>query len=104
MSAQPSPFAAPWPAGAIARYLTVGGAHVDLTHKFTVTTPPEAYATLAACTGCPDSQEFSHHRLVWGLTAQHEARRPKAADREARAWAQAHAERCRALPRPEATR
>ncbi|MFF1282182.1 hypothetical protein [Streptomyces sp. NPDC058299] len=97
---QAAPTPAPWPDGVIARYLTVGGAYVDLTHRLNVLTPPEPFATLAACTGCPASSEHNHYRLVWGLTAQHEKHHPDLADRDARDWAQAHAERCRALPRP----
>ncbi|WP_037868243.1 hypothetical protein [Streptomyces sp. NRRL S-813] len=91
-----------WPEGVIARYLTVGGAHVDITYMCNALTPPEPYATLANCTGCPDSSEHSHYRMVWGLTAQREERVPEAADKDAREWAQAHAETCRALPRPTA--
>ncbi|TRV72558.1 hypothetical protein FKN01_29655 [Streptomyces sp. 130] len=89
-----------WPAGVIARYLTVGGATVDVTHQLTVHNPPEPYATLAACSGCPASSEHSHHRLVWGMTVQREEHHPEAATRDARAWAQSHAETCRAMPKP----
>jgi hypothetical protein len=88
----------PRPEGVIARYLTVAGATVDLTHQLTVVIPPEPYATLAACNGCPASSEHNHYRMVWGLTAQHEEHDPKAADQDARDWAQAHASECRALP------
>jgi hypothetical protein len=96
----------PWPTGVIARYLTVGGAHVDLTHQFTVNTPPEAYATLATCTGCPDTEQFRHW-FGYGSEADGtytEAPDQKRADNQARRWAQDHAETCRAMPRPEATR
>ena len=91
---------ATWPEGVLARYLTAGGATVDLTHQLTLHTPPQAYATLAACTGCPASEEHNHHRLVWGATVQREEHQPEAADRDARAWAQSHAEKCRAMPKP----
>ncbi|MFD6360176.1 hypothetical protein ACFWFX_10015 [Streptomyces roseolus] len=93
---------AAWPEGVIARYLTVGGATVDMTHQYNVLTPPEAYATLASCTGCPATSEHSHYRMVWGMTAQREEHHPGAADRDALVWAQAHAEKCRAMPRPTA--
>lgn len=93
---------AAWPEGVVARYVTVGGAPVDLTHRLTVHNPPKPFATLAACAGCPESEEFNHYRMVWGLTAQHEEHHPAAADRDARDWAQSHAEKCRALPRPTA--
>jgi hypothetical protein len=95
--------AEPWPETTIARYVTVGGATVDLTHQLNMLTPPEPYATLATCTGCPASSEHNHHRMVWGLIAQYEEHHPTLADRDARAWAQAHAETCRALPRPAVT-
>ncbi|MGW3030213.1 hypothetical protein ACWDCB_03160 [Streptomyces sp. NPDC001178] len=89
-----------WPEGVIARYLTVGGATVDLAYRLTVHKPPEPFATWADCTGCPASSEHSHYRLVRGLYADREEHDQAAADEEARAWAQAHAERCRALPSP----
>lgn len=91
-----------WPENVIARYLTTGGATVDLTYRLTPHTPPQADATLAACTGCPASAEHNHHRLVWGMTVQREEHHPEAAERDARAWAQSHAETCRAMPRPTA--
>ncbi|MFI9154517.1 hypothetical protein [Streptomyces sp. NPDC053367] len=72
---QPSPFAAPWPNGVIARYLTLAGATVDLRGGLSDTT--------SSCTGCgeyeyPNSESYVRRR------------------------AQAHAEVCRALPRPKA--
>ncbi|WP_033307360.1 hypothetical protein RFN58_06965 [Streptomyces iakyrus] len=102
MSEQQTTAAQSWPEGVIARYLTVGGGFVDLTHQMNVLTPPEPYATLAACTGCPSTSEHNHHRMVWGLTSQYEKHLPELADSDAREWAQTHAEKCRALPRPEA--
>ena len=70
-----------WPEGVIARYLTVGGATVDVTDRRT-----EDYLRYAAdCTGC--GNRWTHGD-----------------ERYAREWAQAHAERCRALPQPEVTR
>lgn len=89
-----------WPEGVIARYLTVGGATVDLTHRLTANNPPEPFATLATCPGCLASEEFSHYRMVWGLTSRYEKHLPELADSDARDWAQAHAEKCRALPAP----
>ncbi|MFD3955904.1 MULTISPECIES: hypothetical protein [Streptomyces] len=89
-----------WPENVIARYLTVGGATVDLTDQLNVLTPPQPYATLATCTGCPASSEHSHHRLVWGMTVQREEHHPEAAVQGAREWAQSHAETCRAIPKP----
>lgn len=91
-----------WPEGVTARYLTVGGATVDLTYLLNMLTPPEPFATLASCTGCPASKEISHWRLVRGTFSDREERAPDAADEQAREWAQAHAEVCRALPKPTA--
>ncbi|MDN3244133.1 hypothetical protein [Streptomyces sp. ZSW22] len=101
---QHSPFAPAWPEGVLMRYLTVGGATVDL-RKTRFTTrwnggPPFA-ATEAreidgfqwTCTGCQsygregDTYNDPHFREL----------------KEAREDAQAHAERCRALPRPAAS-
>lgn len=93
---------AAWPEGVIARYLTVGGATVDLTHRLTVVNPPEPFATLAACTACPAREEFSHWQLVRGMYADREEHAPDAADEQARTWAQAHADKCRAMLRPAA--
>lgn len=91
-----------WPEGVIARYLTVGGATVDLTYQLNVLTPPEPFATLATCNACTAASEHNHHRMVWGLASQYEEHHPEAADRDAREWAQAHAEKCRAMPMPTA--
>ena len=110
----------PWPEGVVARYLTVGGATVDVSARHTsyevgehgmkslgnglsVPVRPETLIDLtitAQCTGCPDHQVFENERLY-----------PMALDRitegpygrQATRWAQAHAETCRALPRPAVT-
>lgn len=66
-------FTAPWPEGVIARYLTVSGAHIDITK------PWNDYR--AVCDGCAKGYSCSF-------------------ENPARDWAQAHAETCRALPRP----
>jgi hypothetical protein len=93
-----------WPEGVIARYLTVGGATVDVTHRHTLPPDPEPFATLATCTGCPASEERSHYRTYYNsggfLRDAKEEHEAEAADEQARAWAQAHAEKCRALPKP----
>ncbi|MFF9271123.1 hypothetical protein EF919_18240 [Streptomyces sp. WAC02707] len=67
---------APWPDGVTARYLTVGGATVDLTD--------DDGTTRLLCAGCGHGKNAAYY--------------PPAAHRKA----QAHAERCRALPRPAA--
>lgn len=97
----------PWPEGVIARYLTVGGAAVDLAIKQVPHLHPDGISgtrglTLAACTGCPASTDFSHGRVHHGSYSDWEVHDPQAADVEARAWAQSHAETCRAMPRPSA--
>ncbi|CAM5429405.1 MULTISPECIES: hypothetical protein [Streptomyces] len=67
-----------WPEGVIARYLTVAEATVDITD-----TGEDSYWRYAvACTGCP--QATSDDREAW-----------------THAWAQSHAETCRAMPRPQ---
>lgn len=91
-----------WAPEIIARYVTVGTATVDLTHRLNFLTPPEPFATAAACTGCPASKEFSH----WFASGDHfngtyeEERDEELANTLARQWAQDHAETCRAMPRP----
>lgn len=81
---QPSPTPSD---GVIARYLTVGGATVDLTE-----TPAEI---TGVCHGCPDeNQRFSFDPMCEGI------RMASFVTSQATGWAQAHAEKCRALPRP----
>lgn len=66
-----------WPDGVIARYLTVANATVDVTNQNT-----------SRCTGCG---ETDHHDRLVKLTNS---------ESRARAWAQSHAETCRAMPKP----
>jgi hypothetical protein len=81
MNQQPAPnaFAELWPDGVIARYLTVGGATVDLTGSDD--------RTYGQCTGCP----YTMGGTWWSEDSAHD-------------MAQAHAEKCRAMPRPAVTR
>lgn len=65
-----------WPEGVVARYATAGGATVDLIGGGDL--------AQSRCTGCGHRSEFGHKSFV------HEK-------------AQAHAEQCRALPRPGAS-
>jgi hypothetical protein len=81
-----------WPEGVIGRYLTVGGATVDITcngdNEYAVYTP--------ACTGCGHSN--SHwSEYPSGYTVEVVNRHTL---ERARAWAQSHAESCRAMPNP----
>ncbi|PYC80490.1 hypothetical protein C7C46_12355 [Streptomyces tateyamensis] len=79
-----------WPEGVLARYLTAGGATVDITRGSGVD-------FTATCLGCGDAQECDH---VSATCIGGPATALKANQGAAREWAQAHAERCRALPRP----
>ncbi|MEU2603246.1 hypothetical protein [Streptomyces albus] len=98
---------AAWPEGVIVRYLTVGGATVDLAVRsgyFGVEHPTEHFV---ACSGCGETCS-----VEWGWDAWHEdfgtGPQPNfdptglSVLPKAREWGQAHAEYCRALPRPEA--
>ena len=92
-----------WPDGVIARYLTVGGATVNLTHGNRTYSTPDGIGenrnhTTVTCTGCQVTNEFSHWRVVKLMTFNDKVRDPEAADRDAREWAQLHAEACRAMP------
>jgi hypothetical protein len=97
--------ASAWPEGVIARYLTVAGAALgreDLAVDVeTLTTYDfgDPYATRATCRGCTAwrDEDYALYRNYRDETA-----RAKAAGDAACGWAQAHAEKCRALPRPGA--
>lgn len=89
----------PWPTGVIARYLTVGGATVDVSHDMHLITDTKPNLTLARCGGA--NCEASHHER-WAPYAFRNDNGSKGANQEVGKWAQAHAETCRALPRPEA--
>lgn len=91
----------PFPEGVIARYVTVGGATVDLTVP---AFRAESYETVATCTGCPASEVISHYRTAHTVRAGsgprcEDVHDPDAANAQARKWAQAHAETCRAMPK-----
>jgi hypothetical protein len=86
-----------WPEGTIARYLTVGGATVDISHDMYYLADTEPNTTIARCGGGGCA---AHHQERWGPYADRLSNGSSGADAEARAWAQAHAETCRALPRP----
>ncbi|MEZ7005692.1 hypothetical protein [Streptomyces sp. AD55] len=73
-----------WPEGVIARYLTLAGATVDVTG---VDYDEDYERPDAHCGGCPQSF-IEHSRYLSGDLAT------------AHRWAQEHAEKCRALPRP----
>ncbi|MFE9382352.1 hypothetical protein ACFYMO_03810 [Streptomyces sp. NPDC007025] len=75
-----------WPAGLVARYLTVGGAAVDLFG------PDPVNNFGGPCGGC--GQQVSNRRS--------DPDSPQAGLADARGEAQAHAKQCRAVPQPEA--
>lgn len=100
-----------WPADVIARYVTVGGATVDITvvsepeepyqatHCYGVKGSPEEcvkLTVLATCWGCPAYQQLVSGRLFATVLNNVES---TSQVRDARRWAQEHADRCRALPR-----
>ncbi|MCX4750937.1 hypothetical protein OG455_41385 [Kitasatospora sp. NBC_01287] len=73
-----------WPDGVIARYLTVGGATVDIEDI-----DPDR-VTAWCFSPCGSTRTFLGPHL-------YEQDQPI---RDAKAWSQAHAETCRARPRP----
>ena len=96
---------ATWPEGVVARYLTAGGATVDLTivaqpYKHDDGIVGSRNAMRATCTGCDTSEDFSHWRIHKGTWSSWDVQDPDAAAQQARAWAQTHAEKCRAMPQP----
>lgn len=91
-----------WPEGVIARYLTVGGATVDLAH---IELNDEAKATQATCTGCRavKRSEWANHYHSYGTSNYVAFQDQNKGDCNAREWAQSHADTCRALPMPSAS-
>lgn len=75
-----------WPEGTLARYLTPGGATVDVEQG------DNEQEVVATCRGCGDDRTSN--------SASHEPSRPDRHIQVVRSWAQAHAEWCRAIPRP----
>ncbi|GHB55619.1 hypothetical protein GCM10010331_49320 [Streptomyces xanthochromogenes] len=101
-----------WPEGVIARYVTVAGAVDDRTtvdlsvvsepHRFPNGAQEDRPLTQVVCAGCASDATFSHYGLHRGsFGAEWQVRDPQTADEAAHAWAQAHAEKCRAMARPE---
>lgn len=82
-----------WPPGTLARYVTVGGATVDITHVNDLDEPLHH----ASCTGCG-----GYHNEVWALAyfAGNRADAARDALYDSRTWAQDHASTCRAMPKP----
>lgn len=78
-----------WPEGVIGRYLTVGGATVDLIEG-------DIHVTVT-CQACPDASWIAYD----SPSGSDNPDRKKAVER-AGDWAQGHAETCRAMPKPDA--
>jgi hypothetical protein len=93
-------YAAPWEPGVIARYLTVAGATVDVSHDMSLIVDTEPNLSIARCGG--EGCEASHHER-WSDYGYRTENGSKGADQEVGKWAQTHAEKCRALPRPAVT-
>ncbi|WP_206308422.1 hypothetical protein [Streptomyces sp. A1277] len=90
-----------WPEGVIARYLTVVDATVDLTHE-DETSDGKKKTTRATCTGCKTSttHTWADSYPSYSRPGVTEFQNRDQGDRNARDWAQKHADTCRALPRP----
>jgi hypothetical protein len=89
----PQPTPAPWPDGVIARYLTVAGATVNITYA------SSKGLITAACTACAWTENTDTVGLYTDTPEQEQARVDEWLP-VSRKHAQAHAERCRALPQP----
>lgn len=86
----------PWPEGTAARYLTVGGAYIDITQRPRYIDDPELLDAIATCLGCTTTERFNNTEPLWGsddVLAANTA--------TSRVWAQRHAEKCRAMPKPD---
>lgn len=93
-----------WPAGVIARYVTLAAvldpaAVVDITHDTLTAADTEPNVTCCSCAGCG-----AYSNYEWAPRAGRFDNGRSWADVDARAWAQAHAEKCRALPNPDSAR
>lgn len=91
--------------GAFARYLTVGGATVNVTRTTADPTSDDASpsdSTIVHCHGCDTANRHDWdtrpHGYLLSVTEAEERASTDACD-----WAQAHAATCRAMPRPEVT-
>ncbi|WP_043265371.1 hypothetical protein [Streptomyces sp. CT34] len=89
-----------WPEGVIARYLTVGNATTD------IRVIEGRCLVNAACTGCHVTyQPFDYTGYFLDSEYSLEEAEQKAlasAQQDSAKWAQLHAEKCRAMPRPAA--
>lgn len=94
-----------WPEGVIARYLTVGGEALrDPSLSVDVSHDEPGEATAAQCAACATSwwANWSHPTGRHADGTYRKVLRPDTAEADVRRWAQSHAEKCRAMPRPTA--
>ncbi|MFF6931512.1 hypothetical protein [Streptomyces californicus] len=84
-----------WPENTVARYLTVGGATVNVTHEPRYSSDTAPNVTAAYCGGCPAYTDSG-----WSAYAGRWDNGSVGADNAACTWAQKHAETCRAIPKP----
>lgn len=85
-----------WPEGVIARYLTLAGQSLGVL-DLAVELIEQDDSILARCTSCPNSEwRAPFDPMCTG------ARATGWATTQAGDWAQKHAEKCRAMPRPTA--
>jgi len=93
-----------WPEGVIARYLTVGGATVDVSEKPTYYDSTDRTSSVAVCTGCDKREVIDWTKDVWshslGYFAEETDEGGRITTPKVLEWAQSHAEKCRAMPRP----
>lgn len=86
----------------VARYLTAGGAAVEVTERAGFYNYDGMTETHANCTGCPAAKTFDWGfdplAVEVGLPQKDLDEDGKLATPQARDWAQAHAEQCRAMP------
>lgn len=82
-----------WPEGAAVRYLTVGGATVQ------VGANDHSTSHTASCTGCRHTETLTGLHLDRDCTDEYVTGQTRLA---ATRWAQSHAETCRAMPKPNA--
>jgi hypothetical protein len=101
-SCTPTAQSTEWPEGVVARYLTIAGATTDIKavgidRQTSIGTITDITIT-AYCQGCRQ-RDVSTHLGMDASTLGDDFFTSSLCD-DARAWAQAHAEKCRALPAP----
>ncbi|MFF3547073.1 hypothetical protein ACFYXD_35210 [Streptomyces platensis] len=95
---------AAWPEGVIARYITVAGVAIaDPELAVEITYTSHSGWLTATCRGCEQDEDTETHGRL-DDPPELEAERVEEALPAARTWAQSHAEKCRAMPRPDGAR